>query len=94
MSKSVENVVERFGQYVNGQIVITWNTEQTAGQFLEIRSQGGVDDNPEFTIEEFVEYVRSNTSDVIQNILESFGQVGLEKEIFILTEDGEVVEDE
>jgi hypothetical protein len=94
MSKSVEDVVERFGQYVNGQIVITWNTEQTAGQFLEIRSQGGVDDNPEFTIEEFVEYVRSNTSDVIQNILESFGQAGLEKEIFILTEDGEVVEDE
>jgi hypothetical protein len=93
MSKSVENVVERFGQYVNGQIVITWNTEQTAGQFLEIRSQGGVDDNPEFSIGEFVEYVRSNTSDVIQNILESFGQVGLEKEIFILTEDGEVVED-
>jgi hypothetical protein len=94
MSKSVENVIERFGRYVNGQITMTWDTRQTAEQFLEIRSQGGVDDNPEFTIEEFVEYVRANTSDNIDQTIQAFGQIGLEKEIFVLTQDGEVVEDE
>jgi hypothetical protein len=94
MSKSVDEVVERFGQFVNGQITMTWDTRQTAEQFLEIRSQGGVDDNPEFSIEEFVEYVRANTSDNIDQTIQAFGQIGLEKEIFVLTQDGEVVEDE
>ena len=93
MSKSVENVIERFGQFVNGQITMTWDTRQTAEQFLEIRSQGGVDDDPEFSIGEFVEYVRANTSDNIDQTIQAFGQIGLEKEIFVLTQDGEVVED-
>jgi len=93
MGNSVDKAVEKFGRYVTGQISITWDTEQTAGQFLEIREQGGVDGDPiEFTIDEFIEYVRSNTSDVIQQTLESFGQIGLEKEIFILNSDGEDVE--
>ena len=94
MSKSVDEVVERFGQFVNGQITMTWDTRQTAEQFLEIRSQGGVEDNPEFSIEEFVEYVRANTSDNIDQTIQAFGQIGLEKEIFVLTQDGQVVEDE
>jgi hypothetical protein len=93
MSESVNAVVEKFGRYVTGQISITWDTEQTAGQFLEIREQGGLDGDPiEFTIEEFIEYVRANTSDVINQTIESFGQIGLEKEIFILNSDGEDVE--
>ena len=90
MSKSVEEAVERFGEFITGQLVITWNTRQTAEQFLEIREQGGLDGDPvEFSIEEFVEYVRANTSDVIQQTLESFGQIGLEKEILVMDEDGE-----
>ena len=93
MSDSVEQAVEKFGEMVTGQINIAWNTRQTAEQFFEIRRQGGVDDNPEFTIEEFVEYVRANTSDVIQNTLESYGQIGLEKEIFVLDSDGSPVEE-
>lgn len=93
MSSSIDAVVSKFGRYVTGQINITWDTEQTAGQFLEIREQGGVDGDPiEFTIEEFIEYVRSNTSDVIHQTLESYGQIGLEKEIFILDTDGTDVE--
>jgi len=94
MSDSVDKVVERFGEFVNGQITMTWDTRQTAEQFLEIRSQGGVDDNPEFTIEQFIEYVRSNTSDNIDQTIQAFGQIGLEKEISVLTQDGEVVENE
>ena len=93
MSKSVEDAVEQFGEMITGQISIAWNTRQTAEQFLEIREQGGVEDDPEFSIEEFVEYVRANTSDVIQQTLESFGQIGLEKEIFVLDSDGHAVED-
>jgi hypothetical protein len=94
MSNSVDSVVKSFGEFVTGQINITWNTRQTAEQFLEIREQGIVDetDKVEFTAEEFIEYVRANTSDVIQMTLESFGQIGLEKEIFVLSEDGDTME--
>jgi hypothetical protein len=89
MSESVNKVIEQFGQMVTGQINIAWDTRQTAEQFLEIREQGGLDgDSAEFTIEEFVEYVRSNTSDVINQTIESFGQIELEKEIFVLDSDG------
>jgi hypothetical protein len=94
MSNSVDSVVKSFGEFVTGQINITWNTRQTAEQFLEIREQGIVDetDKVEFTAEEFIEYVRANTSDIIQQTLESFGQIGLEKEIFVLSEDGDTME--
>lgn len=93
MTNSVDSVVKSFGEFVTGQINITWNTRQTAEQFLEIREQGGLEGDPvEFSIEEFIEYVRSNTSDVIQQTLESFGQIGLEKEIFILDAEGADVE--
>lgn len=93
MTNSVDSVVKSFGEFVTGQINITWDTRQTAEQFLEIREQGGLEDDPiEFTVEEFVEYVRSNTSDIIQQTLESFGQIGLEKEIFVLSEDGDSIE--
>lgn len=94
MSKAVEEVVEKFGQMVIGQISIAWDTRQTAEQFLEIREQGGLEGDPvEFTIEEFVEYVRSNTSDIVQQTLEVFGQIGLEKEIYVLDAEGVEVEE-
>lgn len=90
MSKSVNDAVEKFGEFITAQIVMTWNTRQTAEQFLEIREQGGLDgDAVEFSIEEFVEYVRANTSDAVQQTLEAFGQIGLEKEILVMDEDGE-----
>jgi hypothetical protein len=94
MSESVEQVVEKFGEMVTGQMSFAWNTRQTAEQFLEIREQGGAIGDPvEFTVEEFVEYVRSNTSDIIQQTLESFGQIGLERDIFVLDSDGVEVVD-
>lgn len=94
MSNSVDSVVKSFGEFVTGQINITWNTRQTAEQFLEIREQGGLIDDPiEFSVEEFLEYVRANTSDIIQQTLESFGQIGLEKDIFVLSEDGSPIEE-
>ena len=94
MSKSVENVVNLIGRYVNGQIVMTWDTRQTAEQFLEIREQGGVDDDPEFTIEEFIEYVKSNTADVVIQLSESRREEDLLEVISVVNSDGEVVEDE
>ena len=94
MTNSVDSVVKSFGEFVTGQINITWNTRQTAEQFLEIREQGGLVDDPiEFSVEEFLEYVRANTSDIIQQTLESFGQIGLEKDIFVLSEDGSPIEE-
>jgi hypothetical protein len=94
MSKSVEDVVNLIGEYVNGQIVMTWNTRQTAEQFLEIREQGGVDDDPEFTIEEFIEYVKSNTADVVIQLSESKREEDLLEVISVVNQYGEVVEDE
>lgn len=95
MSKSVEEAVKECGQFITGQINIAWDVRQTAEQFLEIRADSIVDetDTVEFTMEEFFEYVRSNTSDVVQQTLESFGQIGLEKEISLLSEDGYPVGD-
>lgn len=93
MSQSVENAVAKFGRMVTGQINVAWDTRQTAEQFLEIREQGGLVDDPiEFTIEEFVEYVRSNTSDVVASWAEE-GRISLEEEIFLLDEDGKTIED-
>lgn len=92
MSKSVEAVIEKFGVMVNGQITIAWDTKQTAEQFLEIREQGGVDENPEFSVEEFVEYVKSNSSEVIKMTLESFGQIQLENEMAVIGDSGEIAE--
>jgi len=92
MSKSVENVVERFGQYVNGQIVMTWDTRQTAEQYLEIREMN--DDSPEFTVEEFVEYLKSNTADVVIQLSNSNREEDLLEVISVVNQFGEVVEDE
>lgn len=89
MSNSVEQAVKECGQFITGQLSIAWDTRQVAEQFLEIREQSAVEgDSIEFTMEQFFEYVRSNTSDVIQQTLESFGQIGLEKELNLLSEDG------
>lgn len=93
MTNSVDSVIKSFGGIITGQINIAWDTRQTAEQFLEIRQQGGVEDNPEFTAEEFLEYVRANTSDVIQQTLENFGQIGLERDIFVIASDGEVIDE-
>jgi hypothetical protein len=94
MSKAVEEVVEKFGQMVIGQISIAWDTRQTAEQFLEIREQSAIEgDDVEFSIDEFIEYVRSNTSDIVQQTLEVFGQIGLEKEIYVLDAEGVEVEE-
>jgi hypothetical protein len=90
MSKSVEAVIEKFGVMVNGQIAIAWDTKQTAEQFLEIRRDGG--DTEEFDVEEFVEYVKSNSSEVIKMTLESFGQIQLEKEMAVIGDSGEIAE--
>lgn len=93
MSVSVDTAVKVCGQFVTGQISITWDTRQTAEQFIEIRTDGAIDDDPiEFTMEEFIEYVKSNTADVIQHYLEDGGQIELEKEIFILDAEGSEVE--
>ena len=94
MTNSVDSVIKSFGGIITGQINIAWDTRQTAEQFLEIREQGGLEDDPvEFTVEEFLEYVRSNTADVVQQTLDSFGQIGLEKEIFVIASDGEVIDE-
>lgn len=87
MNKSVDKAVEIIGDYVNGQITITWNTRQTAEQYVEVRAMSG--EPEEFDFEEFVEYVKSNTSEIIDQLKRS----DIEEMLFVVNQFGEEVED-
>lgn len=87
-----QEIIDQLGEHLTGQLNITWDTAQTLGQFIEIRRDGG-EDADNIDIEDFIEYVKSNTADVIQQTLESFGQIGLEKELFVLDNNGFNVDD-
>ena len=91
MSKSVDKAVEVIGEYVNGQITITWDTRQTAEQYAEIREQN--EESPEFSIEEFVEYLKSNTAEVVIQLSESKREEDLLENIFVVNQFGEEVKD-
>lgn len=91
MNKSVDKAVEVIGEYVNGQITITWDTRQTAEQYAEIREQN--EESPEFSIEEFVEYLKSNTAEVVIQLSESKREEDLLENIFVVNQFGEEVKD-
>jgi hypothetical protein len=88
---TVDELVEKIGQHVHGQLTYTWDTRQTAEQYAEILSDGG--DSTDFTMEQFLEYVRSNTSDIIAQTVEEENRIGIERDIYILDEYGSIVEE-
>jgi hypothetical protein len=69
---------ERIGQTVNAQFTLTWNTEQTIGQYLEIL------DGEEFTIEGFIEYARDNALTTITELT----QIELDSYLALVADDG------
>jgi hypothetical protein len=73
---NVENVVDELGDYVTAQVSLTWATRQTAEQYVEIRVQSG--ESAEFTLDDFLEYVRSNVVDVIRDTLDSGSMLGID----------------
>jgi hypothetical protein len=52
------------------------------------------DESPEFTVEEFVEYLKSNTADVVIQLSNSRREEDLLEVISVVNQFGEVVEDE
>jgi hypothetical protein len=82
---NVENVVDELGDYVTAQLSFTWAARQIAEQYVEIRVQSG--ESAEFTLDDFLEYVRSNAVDVIRDTLDSGAILGID----ILDEDGDPV---
>jgi hypothetical protein len=73
---NVDNVVEELGDYVTAQVSLTWATRNTAEQYVEIRLQSG--ESAEFTLDDFLEYVRSNMVDVIRDTLDSGSMLGID----------------
>ena len=88
MSKSVEQAVEKIGDWVNAQLTFTWNTRQTAEQYAEIREQSG--EPSEFDLEEFAEYVKDNFMEHLRMAVNHNGVL----EVFVLDSEGDVVRDE
>ena len=84
---SVDELVEQLGSVVTGQVSVAWDTRQTAEQWVEIQRDGG--DSEDITLELFLEYVRSNTADVLGHETEA----GLINMVAIYDHDGFVVEE-
>lgn len=82
---TTEGVLRRVGQTLNAQITLSWNTEQTLGQYIEIKNDLG----ESFDFDDFIEYVLSNSVEQIENEVRYNGK--LKQEFTILTDDGRVL---
>jgi hypothetical protein len=80
---TVDELVEKIGQHVHGQLTYTWDTRQTAEQFAEIQETEEID------LEEFLEYVQDN---VFEIIAEDGGREAIRGDIYILNDSGELIE--
>jgi hypothetical protein len=73
-----EEWAERIGKTVNAQITLSWDTEQTLGQYMEIL------DGEEFTIDGFIEYARDNALTAIAELT----QIELDSYLTLVADDG------
>jgi hypothetical protein len=87
--KLVEEFVGKIGQTVNAQLTITWDTKQTLEQYLEILSDNG----DEFVEEDFLEYLRNNAIDYIEDTTRYDGYIALEKMWVLVNDQGEEIDD-
>jgi DNA-directed RNA polymerase len=79
----IEEIVEKIGENVHGQLTYTWNTRQTLEQLAEIQETEEID------LEEFLEYVQDN---VFEIIAENEGREAIRKDIYILNDSGQLIE--
>ena len=92
---AIEHFLEETGQTITGQINISYNTQQTLEQFLEIRYQQEQEKSPNsfldhehlFDEELFLEYVLDNVAEVVRNEVLN-GDKALKREITLLTDTG------
>jgi hypothetical protein len=88
-----EEMLNNIGTHITSQINVTWDTETTLNEFIEMQKDGE-DDGEEFHIEPelFLNYVRALTSDVVISTLENQGTRALESEMFLLDNAGETLD--
>jgi hypothetical protein len=86
--KIVEEFVEKVGQTINAQLTLTWDTKQTLEQYLEILADNGTD---LFDEELFLEYVRSNAIDYVENTTRYDGYIALENQFVVVNDQGEEI---
>jgi hypothetical protein len=88
MSKEiVEKFVEKVGQTINAQLTLTWDTKQTLEQYLEILA----DNESEFDEELFLEYVRSNAIDYVEDTTRHDGYIALENQFVVVNDLGQEI---
>jgi hypothetical protein len=85
---TIDELVEQVGSVVTGQVSVAWDTRQTAGQWVEIQRDGG--DSEDITLDLFLEYVRSNTADVLLHDTEA----GLISIMAVYDHDGFAIEEQ
>jgi hypothetical protein len=78
VQSGIESVI---GPTINAQFTLTWDTQQTLGQYLEIL------DGEEFTIEGFTEYVRDNALETISQL----EQIELDSYLSLVSGEGAVI---
>lgn len=83
-SDLIEGVLQRVGQNLNAQLTITWDTKQTLEQYLEIIK----DSDSEYSFQDFIEYVMSNSVDELMMSIEAEGASIVEENFFITDSEG------
>lgn len=81
-----QEVLDRLGHNVTGTIAVTWTTKQTLEQYLEIEGE-----SEDIDLEQFLEYVKANTAELIDEYLTEGGQLYLQEMVFTYGNDGELV---
>jgi len=85
--KIVDEFVEKVGATINAQLTLTWDTKQTLEQYLEILA----DNESEFDEELFLEYVRSNAIDYVEDTTRYDGYIALERQFVLVNDLGEEI---
>jgi hypothetical protein len=81
---SIEEIVEKIGESVNGQITYTWHTRQTLEQYAEIL------EGAEVTLEGFLEYVQDNVVEILaEDVMSNY----IRNNIYIVDEYGKPIEE-
>jgi hypothetical protein len=85
--KLADQFIEKVGQTVNAQLTLTWDTKQTIGQYLEIIA----DNDNVFDEEMFLEYVRNNAIEYVENTTRYDGYIALENQFVVVNDQGEEI---
>jgi hypothetical protein len=84
LEAEIEQFIERVGETINGQFMLSYRTRQTIEEFLDSREK----EAHLFDEELFLDYVLDNVADVIKNEVLYNGDKSLKREITLLDDTG------